>query len=157
MTVVKDSREGRLGLTPDNNYYCLPDLEGKRVLEVGCNAGLLARHIVNNCNPLEYRGLDPMRVPGHTAELHSRWMIGDIQNRNYLPLDEQWDVVICFDVLYHLLAPLQAIRNLWLLTGECLVLGTAVIPDGDCRSPALPGRAASRPGAGVSLRARLSQ
>jgi SAM-dependent methyltransferase len=133
-----DWTEGRLGMTPDNAYYCLPNLEGKRVLEVGCNIGLLARHILRHCQPLEYRGLDPMRPPGQTAELQPRWMIGDVQNRNLLPLGEKWDVVICFDVLYHLLSPLEALVNLRLLAGECLVLGTAVIPEGVSHSPNCP-------------------
>lgn len=129
---------GRLGLTPDNAYYCLPDLEGKRVLEVGPNLGLLARHIVRNLKPLDYYGLDLWRPLGQTEELRSRWHLGDIQNRDTLPLGEKWDVVICFDVLYHLLSPLEALVNLRLLAGECLVLGTAVIPEGECRSPNSP-------------------
>src|SRR4029077_14673766 len=45
----------------------------------------------------------------------------------------KWDVVICFDVFYHLLSPLEALQNLALLAGECLVLGTAVIPSGRIR------------------------
>jgi 2-polyprenyl-3-methyl-5-hydroxy-6-metoxy-1,4-benzoquinol methylase len=53
-------------------------------------------------------------------------------------LGEKWDVVICFDVLYHLLSPLQGIRNLYDLTGECLVIGTTIVPDGESSSPNWP-------------------
>jgi hypothetical protein len=42
------SMEGCLGLTQDNRYYALPDLKGKRVLEIGCNEGYLARYIMQN-------------------------------------------------------------------------------------------------------------
>ena len=129
---------GRLGLTADNGYYCLPDLKGKRVLEVGPNLGLLARHIIRNLEPVDYYGLDLWRPLGMTEELRPRWHLGDIQNRDTLPLGQKWDVVVCFDVLYHLLSPLEGLVNLRLLTSDCLVLGTAVIPEGDCRSPNAP-------------------
>lgn len=129
---------GRLGLTLDNLYYCLPDLQGKRVLEVGCNAGLLARHILRHCQPAVYRGIDPWQAPEMTPELRPHWRYGDIQRRDSLPLDENWDIVICFDVLYHLLSPLEGLLNLYQLTGECLVLGTAVIPEGKSTSRNFP-------------------
>jgi SAM-dependent methyltransferase len=131
--------EGRLGLTPDNQYYCLPKLEAKRVLEVGCNVGLLARHILRNLKPREYRGIDPYQAHDQTPELRPHWRYGDIQRRDTLPYGEKWDVVVCFDVLYHLLSPLEGLLNLHQLTGECLVLGTAVIPEGEwCYSPNYP-------------------
>ena len=130
--------EGRLGLTPDNRYYCLPNLEGKRVLEVGCNVGTLARHILRDCKPRDYCGLDPWLAPEQTPELKGRWRHGDIQRRDTLPFGEKWHVVICFDVLYHLLAPLEGLLNLYHLAEECLVLGTAVIPEGQCYSPNAP-------------------
>jgi SAM-dependent methyltransferase len=127
--------EGRLGLTPDNRYYALPPLEGKRVLEIGCNEGWLARHIIRDHKPRVYRGIDPWLSPDQTPELRPHWRHGDIQRRDTLPFGEKWDVVICFDVLYHLLSPLEALLNLYHLTGDCLVVGTAVIPEGDSHSP----------------------
>jgi SAM-dependent methyltransferase len=132
------SMESRLGLTPDNNYYRLPNLEGKRVLEIGCNEGYLARHIIQNLRPAAYCGIDPWLSPNQTPELCRRWRDGDIQRRDTLPLREKWDVVICFDVLYHLLSPLEAIRNLFDLTTQCLVIGTAIIPEGESSSPNWP-------------------
>ena len=126
--------EEKLGLTLDNRYYCLPDLNGRRVLEVGCNVGLLARHIVRRHHPLEYLGIDNWHASEQTPELSERFRPGDIQCRDTLPLDRNWDVVLCFDVFYHLLSPLESLRNLALLTSECLVLGTAVIPNGRLRA-----------------------
>jgi hypothetical protein len=35
-------------------------------------------------------------------------------------------------------SPLGGIRNLYDLTGECLVFGSAVIPEGECHSPSYP-------------------
>ena len=134
----RGNMEGRLGLTPNNEYYKLPNLEGQRVLEIGCNEGYLARHIVRNLRPMEYVGIDVWRTPYQTEELRPRYREGDIERRETLPLGLEWDVVICFDVLYHLISPLLAIRNLFDLTRDCLVLGTAVIPEGECDSPNYP-------------------
>jgi SAM-dependent methyltransferase len=135
-----------LGLTADKRYYCLPPLEGKRVLEIGCNVGFLAHHIVRNLKASKYRGIDTWMPPSPTPELRTRWFCGDIQRKDTLPFDERWDVVICFDVLYHLISPLEALRNLFLLTEECLVLGTAIVaveepigPDGKAWRPAVQG------------------
>jgi SAM-dependent methyltransferase len=127
--------EGRLGLTNDPRYYALPDLSGRRVLEVGCNIGLLAHHIVNNLKAGEYRGLDPWQPSKMTPALEGRWQAGDLLRRETLPLGERWDVVVCFDVLYHLLSPLDGLRNLFDLTGDTLVLGTAIVPEGKLRPP----------------------
>jgi SAM-dependent methyltransferase len=134
----RGNTDGRLGLTPDNNYYVLPDLQGRRILEIGCNEGRLARHILQNLNPLDYLGIDVWRTPYQTEALQPRYREGDIERRDTLPFDRQWDVVICFDVLYHLMSPLVGIRNLHDLTGECLVFGSAVIPEGECDSPSYP-------------------
>jgi SAM-dependent methyltransferase len=130
-------KEGRLGLTQDNGYYAsLPDLTERRVLEVGCSMGLLAQHIVDHLKPREYRGLDSWQPPEMTPALAGRWQCGDLLRRATLPLDERWDVVICFDVLYHLLSPLDGLRNLYDLAGDMLVLGTAIVPEGKVRPPA---------------------
>jgi SAM-dependent methyltransferase len=138
LPAVPELMGGRLGLTPDNNYYCLPDLEGRRVLEIGCNEGYLARHILRNLKPLDYCGIDPWIGSNQTPELRPRFRQGHIQRRETLPMNERWDVVICFDVLYHLLSPLEAILNLYELTGECLVIGTTIIPEGESNSPNYP-------------------
>jgi SAM-dependent methyltransferase len=124
----------RLGLTADNNYYRVPMVDGKRVLEIGCNIGLLAAHIINNRKAAFYCGIDPWRGEEQTPELRPRWRFGDVERRETLPFDEKWDVVVCFDVLYHLISPLQALRNLHDLAGEMLVLGTTIVPEGDCNS-----------------------
>lgn len=126
------SRDLWLGLTQDNNYYCIPDfVAGKRVLEIGCNDGRLARHILNNFQIVDYCGIDPWRAPKQTVELRPRWRPGDIERRETLPLNEKWNVVVCFDVLYHLVSPLQSLLNLHDLTSELLVLGTVVVPEGE--------------------------
>lgn len=128
----------RLGLTADNSYYSLPDLRGKRVLEIGCNDGYLARHIVQNLKPMRYLGMDPWTGKNQTPELQPRFRVGDIEERSTLPLNEAWDVVICFDVFYHLLSPLRAALNLADLARECLVIGSAIIPEGIAKSPNYP-------------------
>jgi SAM-dependent methyltransferase len=126
---------GRLGLTPDNGYYDLPDLKDKRVLEIGCNDGYLARHIVRNLQPAKYLGIDPWIGKDQTEELRPRFKVGDVEERSTLPFDQVWDVVICFDVFYHLLSPLKAALHLTELAKECLVIGSAILPEGIAQSP----------------------
>jgi SAM-dependent methyltransferase len=129
---------GRLGLTPDNAYYALPDLTGRAVLEIGCNDGYLARHIIQNLRPARYLGIDPWTGEDQTDELRTRFRVGDIEDRATLPFDETWDVVICFDVFYHLISPLRAALHLGELTKECLVIGSAIMPEGKATSTAFP-------------------
>lgn len=128
----------RLGLTPDNAYYDLPDLRGKRVLEIGANNGYLAREIILHRGPRDYLGVDHWQGPDATIELRHHWRYGDISRRETLPFGEHWEIVICFDVLYHLTAPLDALLNLAFVTRECLVLGTTILPEGESRSPSYP-------------------
>ena len=85
-----------------------------------------------------YAGVDMWQAPNMTAELRPYWRYGDIERSETLPLGERWDVVICFDVLYHLLSPLRGLLNLCHLTRGCLVIGTAIIPEGESLSSNLP-------------------
>lgn len=59
---------------------------------------------------------------------HIPFAQGDLQERSILALG-QFDLVLCFGLLYHLENPLQAIRNLHALTGKCLLLESMCIPD----------------------------
>lgn len=131
--------ENRRGMTPCNDYYALPDLSGKRVLEVGCNVGRLARHILRQ-SPDVYLGLDEQdQMPrNHLPALDGHFRVADIERRDTLPFDQTWDIVICFDVLYHLRSPLVALQNLRDLTSGCLVLGSSVVPTGAHRSSSWP-------------------
>ena len=61
--------------------------------------------------------------------------VGDVEERSTLPFDQVWDVVICFDVFYHLLSPLKAALHLTELAKECLVIGSAILPEGIAQSP----------------------
>ena len=44
----------------------------------------------------------------------------------------QFDLVLCFGLLYHLENPLQAIRNLRTITEKCLVLESMCLPEESC-------------------------
>ncbi len=119
----------KLGMCVDDSYYVLPPLKGKTVLEVGCNYGKLATHIVNQ-GASKYLGIDIWPPEGEreklqSPELFSRFQYGDVNNRDTLPYDQSWDVVVMFGVLYHLANPLQALINMRDLTKETLVVGTA--------------------------------
>src|SRR5580704_12182719 len=62
----------------------------QRVLEIGCNVGYLARHIMQNLRPAEYCGIDPWHASDQTPELRPRWREGDVERRDTLPLGEKW-------------------------------------------------------------------
>ena len=119
----------KLGMCMNSNYYVLPPLKGKTVLEIGCNEGWLATYIMEQ-EPTRYLGVDlwphkSVRESIQSSELFTRFQYGDITDRNSLPYNQSWDVVIMFGVFYHLIDPLQALINLRDLTKETLVIGTA--------------------------------
>lgn len=55
----------------------------------------------------------------------------DVEAREVAQLG-QFDLVLCFGLLYHLENPLQAIRNLHAVTEKCLVLESMCLPEERC-------------------------
>lgn len=55
----------------------------------------------------------------------------DVEAREISELG-QFDLVLCFGLLYHLENPLQAIRNLRAITEKCLVLESMCLPEERC-------------------------
>ena len=57
----------------------------------------------------------------------------DVETREISQMG-QFDLVLCFGLLYHLENPLRAIRNLRAITGKCLVLESMCLPEDRCSS-----------------------
>jgi tRNA (mo5U34)-methyltransferase len=113
---------------------CGGSLAGKRVLDLGCNAGFWslaaaeagcefvlgidgrARHLEQARLVMEARRVDPMRFTFRHADVFE-----------YEPA-EVFDVVLCLGLLYHLDRPVELFERLGRWTRELAVVDTTVAP-----------------------------
>ncbi|MDA1353308.1 MAG: tRNA 5-methoxyuridine(34)/uridine 5-oxyacetic acid(34) synthase CmoB [bacterium] len=112
---------------------------GKRVLDLGCHCGYYMCRTLPY-NPEYILGVDPMPLPFYQFLSYYRYV--QPTNMGYLllgiddllPLEEEFDTIMCMGVLYHRRDPDAALRQLKALlrpNGK-IVLETLVIPgDGD--------------------------
>jgi len=98
-------------------------------LDAGCGLGFFSQ-ILREC------GLDACAFDGRLENVeearrrfpHIRFEQGDIQTADILRLG-QFDLVLCFGLLYHLENPFLAIRHLGLLSRKALLLESMCLPD----------------------------
>jgi FkbM family methyltransferase len=98
-------------------------------LDVGCGLGFFAQI-------LHESGLDVRAFDGREENVQEgrrrfpevAFEIGDVQDINIRRLGE-FDLVLCFGLLYHLENPFAAIRNLRALTRKALLLESMCLPD----------------------------
>jgi len=105
-----------------------PALELSYAVDAGCGVGFFSQTLVE-CG-LNVRGFDARGE--NVAEARRRFPHipfekGDIVERAILQLGE-FDLVLCFGLLYHLENPLLAIRHLRELTKKCLLLESMCLP-----------------------------
>jgi tRNA (mo5U34)-methyltransferase len=113
---------------------CLPqDLTGKRVLDVGCNAGFYSIEAKRR-NAARVLGVDSQRHQVRQA-LFARRVLGlDIDFNRMSVYDLRletvgtFDVVLALGLIYHLKHLILALERLFDVTGEMLILETAVLP-----------------------------
>jgi 2-polyprenyl-3-methyl-5-hydroxy-6-metoxy-1,4-benzoquinol methylase len=114
---------------------------GKRVLDVGCSSGYLARPLVERGNTVVGIELDP--AAALEAEAYcERVLVGDIETIA-LELDPaSFDVVLCGDVLEHLRDPVATLARLrpFLRADGRLVLSTPNVANWAMRFSLLAGR-----------------
>jgi tRNA (mo5U34)-methyltransferase len=112
-----------------------PTLGLSNAVDAGCGVGFFSRTLAE-CG-LNVCGFDAReenieeacrRFPGIPFER------GNIEDRAIAQLG-QFDLVLCFGLLYHLENPLQAIRNLRAITEKCLLLESMCLPEEKCTLP----------------------
>lgn len=109
-----------------------PALGLATAVDAGCGVGFFSQTLAE-CGLFTY-GFDARaenveearrRFPGIPFEQ------ADVEAREISRLG-QFDLVLCFGLLYHLENPLQAIRNLRAITEKCLVLESMCLPEERC-------------------------
>jgi len=111
----------------------LPDLRGKTVLDVGCNAGFYAFEAKRR-GAKRVLGVDGQRQ--HVRQgLFVRKVLGlDVEFRrvNVYELNPrtvgQFDITLALGLLYHLKHPILALEKLYEVTKDLLVIETAIMP-----------------------------
>lgn len=103
-------------------------LDGARIMDAGVGPGLMLRELVSGRRPASIAGVDfSAEALRHAAEAIPE---GTFRRHDlYEPLDGEYDVVICTEVLEHLQSPGRAMRTLLdaLAPSGALVL---TVPDG---------------------------
>jgi 2-polyprenyl-3-methyl-5-hydroxy-6-metoxy-1,4-benzoquinol methylase len=114
---------------------------GKRVLEVGCSSGYLARPLRERGNTIVGVELDP-QAAREAEQWCERVIVGDVESA-VLPLEPaSFDVVLCGDVVEHLRDPVTVLarQRPLLRPGGALVLSTPNIANWAMRLSLLAGR-----------------
>jgi 2-polyprenyl-3-methyl-5-hydroxy-6-metoxy-1,4-benzoquinol methylase len=114
---------------------------GKRVLDVGCSSGYLARPLSERGNTIVGIELDPEAAQA-AEQFCERVLVGDVETME-LPLEpSSFDVVLCGDVVEHLRDPVAALARLrsFLKPGGRVVLSTPNIANWAIRLSLLGGR-----------------
>jgi len=130
----------------------LPDLKGKRVLDVGCSNGYYMYRMSEH-QPEFILGIDPSEL--FFVQFHAMQRYLQVPELYYLPLKleeikvlpKAFDVVFCMGILYHQRSPLDALRSLQAACqkGGRVVLETLVYPGEDPIAFCPPGRYAKMP------------
>src|SRR5256886_4843184 len=105
-----------------------PALELSYAADAGCGVGFFSQTLVEcglNVHGFDARGENVAEARRRFP--HIPFEKGDIVERAILQLGE-FDLVLCFGLLYHLENPLVAIRNLRVLTKKCLLLESMCLP-----------------------------
>ena len=114
---------------------------GRRVLDVGCSSGYLARPLAERGNTIVGIELDP-EAAREAEAFCERVLVGDVETME-LPLEAaSFDVVLCGDVVEHLRDPEAALARLrpLLRPGGRVVLSTPNVANWAIRLALLAGR-----------------
>ena len=122
--------------------------QAKRVLDVGCSTGYLARILRGNGNMVSGVEIDPDAAEQARPSL-GKLVIGDIESMDFTEHFEEasFDVVVFADVLEHVRDPAAVLRRVsgLLAPGGSLVLSIPNVAHGSVRLALLEGRFEYRP------------
>jgi 2-polyprenyl-3-methyl-5-hydroxy-6-metoxy-1,4-benzoquinol methylase len=132
-----------LNLRPLGGHARLLELVGseKRVLDVGCSSGYLARPLVGRGCVVVGVERDPVAAES-AREVCEAVYVGDVETMDLPFVDQAFDVVLCGDLLEHLRDPeafLVRVRRL-LTPGGRVVLSTPNVANWAMRLSLLAGR-----------------
>ena len=138
--------DGEVDLTDRNNSHTKQvELvgEGKRVLDIGCHEGIVARALARQGCRVTGIELDP-RAAAVASEFCERVVVGDVERMDFLEEfgDETFDVGLLGDIVEHLKDPqrvLVQVRQL-LAPGGCVVVSVPNIAHASIRLMLLEGR-----------------
>ena len=150
-TIEKMKYDTAIDLSNDNTSHAMVvGLVGqaKRVLDVGCSTGYLARILRGNGNVVSGVEIDPAAAEQARSAL-DKLVVGDIESMDFTEHFEEgsFDVVVFADVLEHVRDPAAVLRRVsqLLAPGGSAVLSIPNIAHGSVRLALLEGRFEYRP------------
>jgi len=98
----------------------------QKILEIGAGTGNTLVHIKENNIAGEVMGVELMKIPGSNQDnaLIDKFQIANIENEDILADEEYFDVILCADVLEHLIDPWSAVDRIsrYLKKGGLMVI-----------------------------------
>ena len=106
-----------------------PALDLSRAVDTGCGVGFFSQTLAEcGLNVCGFDGRGENVTEARRRFPHIPFEQADIEGKAILELG-QFDLVLCFGLLYHLENPLLAVRHLRGLTGKCLLLESMCLPE----------------------------
>jgi len=92
----------------------IPSNPRQKILEIGAGSGNTLVHIKENKIAEEVMGVELMKIPGSNQEnaIIDKFQIANIENEDILASEEYFDVILCADVLEHLIDPWSAVDRI---------------------------------------------
>ncbi|HEX3935784.1 MAG TPA: methyltransferase domain-containing protein [Puia sp.] len=92
----------------------IPDNRGQKILEIGAGTGNTLHYIKETGIAAEVMGVELMKLPGSNQEspLIDRFQIANIEQDEIKAPPEYFDVILCADVLEHLVDPWATIDKI---------------------------------------------
>ena len=92
----------------------IPDNPEQKILEVGAGTGNTLVYIKENRLAKEVMGIELIKIPGSNQEniLIDKIQIGNIESDEIQAPEEYFDIVLCADVLEHLIDPWSAVDKI---------------------------------------------
>ena len=118
------------------NHYNKKKVNGKTLIDIGCNTGYFMYELYKKFNFKQVLGLEPRESNLKKAKLISDWF-NLSKNRYKLKkfdilanqIKQKADIVLFVGVLHHLDDHLKALKNLYKMTKEIAIIETVILSD----------------------------